>query len=82
MAKYLGKGAKEIRGTDEARFFRYVPVNKAVDHALQAVLPFDMMTEVVKKAKKIAVVHCPCRQTARLLTDSKCTHSLEILFKI
>jgi len=81
LAKYLGKGVEKGRGTDEARFFRYVPVNKAVDHVLQAVLPFDMMTEVVKKAKKIAVVHCPCRQTARLLTDSKCTHSLEVCIK-
>ena len=81
LGKYLGKGVKETRGTDKALFYRYVPVNKAVDHALQAVLPFDMMTEVVKKAKKIAVVHCPCRQTARLLTDSKCTHTLENCIK-
>ncbi|WAC08332.1 MAG: 4Fe-4S binding protein [Thermodesulfobacteriota bacterium] len=81
LEKYLAKGAKEVRGADKTRFYRYVPVNKAVEHALQAVLPFDMMTEVVKKARKIAVVHCPCRQTARILKDSKCTHSLEICIK-
>jgi len=81
LAKYLGKGAKIIRGTDTTRLYRYVPVNQVVNQALQAVFPFDMMTEVVKKARRIAVTYCPCRQTARLLKDYQCRHSLEVCIK-
>ncbi|MBW1840049.1 MAG: 4Fe-4S binding protein [Deltaproteobacteria bacterium] len=81
MGTFLVKATPEVRGTENTRLFRYVPVNKAVDHTLQAVLPYDMMKDVINKARKIAVVHCPCRQLARLLTDSKCTHSLEVCLK-
>lgn len=81
LAKYVKKATPQNRGTDETRFYRYIPVDKAVDHALQAVYPYDMIAEVVKKARKIAVVHCPCRQIARLLTKSQCTHSLEVCLK-
>lgn len=65
----------------QKQLFRYVPVNKAVDRTLQAILPFDMMTEVVNKAKKIAVASCPCRMGAQVLEDRKCTHSLETCMK-
>jgi len=81
LGKFLVKETSAFSGTDETRFFRYVPVNKAVDHSLQAVFSYDQMTEVVNKAGKIAVVHCPCRQAARLLTDTKCTHTLEVCLK-
>lgn len=81
LAKYLQKGGDVVSGTENVRLFRYVPVNKTVNNALQAVYSYDMMEEVIKKARKIAVVHCPCRQTARLTTESKCTHTLENCIK-
>ena len=81
MNTYLQKEGAQAMNTQKARLFRYVPVNKAVDYSLQAVYTYDMMTEVINKANKIAVVLCPCRQTARLLYDSKCTHSLEVCMK-
>ena len=81
LAKYLQKGGDVVSGTENVRLFRYIPVNKAVNNALQAVYSYDMMEEVVKKARKIAVVHCPCRETARLITKSKCTHTLENCIK-
>ena len=81
LGRYVKKATPENRGTDKTRFYRYVPVNKVVDNALQAVYTYDMITEVVNNAKKIAVVHCPCRQMTRLLTKSKCTHSLEVCLK-
>jgi len=81
LGKYVVKATPQNRGTENTRFYRYVPVNKAVDHSLQAVYTYDMITEVVNKARKIAVVHCPCRQIARLLTKSTCTHSLEVCLK-
>lgn len=81
LLKYLAKGRDSVSGTEHTRLYRYVPVNKAVEQTLQAVLPYDMMTEVVKKAKRIAVVHCPCRVRARFLGDSKCTHTLEACIK-
>ena len=81
LAKYLQKGGDVVSGTENVRLFRYIPVNKALGNALQAVYSYDMMEEVIKKAKKIAVVHCPCRETARLITESKCTHTLENCIK-
>jgi ferredoxin/DNA-binding IclR family transcriptional regulator len=77
VVQYLKKGRDET----PKHLYRYVPVNKAVDHTLQAVYTYDMMTEVVASASKIAVAHCPCRQRARLLTDSTCTHTLENCIK-
>ena len=81
LAKYLQKGGDIVSGTENVRLFRYIPVNKAVNNALQAVYSYDMMEEVIKKARKIAVVHCPCREAARLITESKCTHTLENCIK-
>ena len=81
LAKYLQKGGDVVSGTENVRLFRYIPVNKALGNALQAVYSYDMMEEVIKKARKIAVVHCPCRETARLITESKCTHTLENCIK-
>lgn len=81
LGKYLVKSTARFRGTENTRLFRYVPVNKVVDHAQQAVYSYDMMAEVVRKARKIAVVHCPCRQAVRLLTDRACTHTLETCIK-
>ena len=81
LAKYLQKGGDIVSGTENVRLFRYIPVNKALSNALQSVYSYDMMEEVIKKARKIAVVHCPCREAARLITESKCTHTLENCIK-
>ncbi|MDO8722490.1 MAG: hypothetical protein Q7J31_09720 [Syntrophales bacterium] len=59
LAKYLEKGGDVVSGTENVRLFRYIPVNKALSNALQAVYSYDMMEEVIKKSRKIAVVHCP-----------------------
>jgi hypothetical protein len=40
-----------------------------------------MMEEVIKKVKVIALVHCPCRATARLIGKKRCDHSLENCIK-
>lgn len=77
LLQYMKKGGRE--GIE--RLNRYVPVNIAVDHTLQAIYPYDMMVEVVNKAKKIAVAHCPCRQRARLLSSTACSHTLENCIK-
>ena len=77
LVTYLRKGRSET----PQHIYRYVPVNKVVDHALQAVYTYDMMVEVVKKATRIAVVHCPCRQRARLVGGNACTHTLENCIK-
>ena len=81
LQTYLTKVGDKTSGSESTRFYRYIPVNKAVEVSPQAVYTYDMITEVIDKAEKIAVVHCPCRQTARLLTDSKCTHSLDVCLK-
>lgn len=81
ITKPLSDYMKQGRDKTPKRLCRYVPVNKAVDHTLQAVYTYDMMTEVVNKATRIAVAHCTCRQTARLIKDSTCMHTLENCIK-
>ena len=81
LGKFGVKTTDQFRGSDKTRLYRYVPVNKAVDHTLQGVFTYDQMSEVVRKARKIAVVHCPCRQAMRLMTDRGCDHSLEVCIK-
>ncbi len=81
LGKFGVKHTDRFRGSEKTRLYRYVPVNKAVDHTLQGVFTYDQMTEVVNRARKIAVVHCPCRQAVRLLTDRGCNHSLEVCLK-
>jgi ferredoxin len=83
LANYMKKGMKkgQIAKTERAHLMRYIPVNKVVDHSLQAVFSYDMMTEVVNKSRKIAVVHCSCRKRVPVLTGKKCTHTLEACLK-
>lgn len=40
-----------------------------------------MMEELIKKVRRIALVHCPCRATAQLLGKKRCLHSLENCIK-
>jgi hypothetical protein len=47
---------------------------------VQAVLPHDMMNNVLDNAKKFAVAHCSCRVQADLMERS-CEHPLEVCLK-
>jgi NAD-dependent dihydropyrimidine dehydrogenase PreA subunit len=82
IAKYAGKEQlKEVYGNTKTKTFRYLPATLSFEPENHAVFPFEMMEEVIKKVKVIALVHCPCRTTAQLIGKKRCDHSLENCIK-
>jgi NAD-dependent dihydropyrimidine dehydrogenase PreA subunit len=82
IAKYSGKEQlKEVYGNTKTKAFRYLPAMVSVEPVQHAVFPFEMMEEVIKKVKVIALVHCPCRATAQLIGKKRCDHPLENCIK-
>jgi NAD-dependent dihydropyrimidine dehydrogenase PreA subunit len=61
--------------------YRYIPVNEAVKGPFQAVYPYEVMEAIIRRARTIAVAHCPCRMTAQLLGKALCDHPLEVCLK-
>ncbi len=82
VIKYTGKEQfREVYGTTKAKAFRYIPAMVSVEPEQHAVFPFEMMEEVIKKVKVIALVHCPCRTMARLSGRTRCDYPLENCIK-
>jgi len=86
MAELVVKYSKrdqlyEAYGKTETKPLRYIPASRSIDPEQHAVFPFEMMEEVIQKAKVIALVHCPCRATAHLIGKKRCDHSLENCIK-
>lgn len=85
MAELIVKYSKrnelyEVYGKPKTKPLRYIPSIPSLDPAEHAVFPFEMIEEVVKKAQIIAVAHCPCRVTSRLIGKG-CKHELENCIK-
>ncbi len=85
MAELIVKYSKkeqlyEAYGKTETKAFRYVPASLAIDPDQHAVFPFEMMEEVIRRVQVIALAHCPCRVTARLLGRG-CDHPIENCMK-
>ena len=81
IAKYFNRQVtREAYASSETKPFRYIPVNQSIERDIQAVYPYDSMGQVIEKATVIAVAHCPCRVTARLLGKG-CDHPLEVCLK-
>ncbi|MFX0000208.1 MAG: 4Fe-4S binding protein [Candidatus Hodarchaeota archaeon] len=60
--------------------FRFIPVDETIEPETQAILPYQVMSEIIKKAKVIAVAHCICRQSMKLI-GRECEHPLEVCMK-
>lgn len=71
---------EETYGTTP-KAYRYIPVKEAVKGPFQAVFPYEAVEVVVRRARTIAVAHCPCRMTAQLLGKALCDHPLEVCMK-
>jgi NAD-dependent dihydropyrimidine dehydrogenase PreA subunit len=73
----------EAYATTKTKNYRYIPVKEAIehDHGMHAVFPFDQMESVIKKARRIAVAHCPCRMVAELRDRKRCDHEMEVCIK-
>ncbi len=82
MVKYFrSPEIQETYGATPTKAFRYIPVQEAIEGPFQAVYPYEMMEVVIRRARTIAVGHCPCRMTARLLGKALCDHPLEVCLK-
>ncbi|MFX0059908.1 MAG: 4Fe-4S binding protein, partial [Candidatus Heimdallarchaeota archaeon] len=60
--------------------FRFIPVDEIVEPETQTILPYHVMEEIIKKAKVIAVAHCICRQSTKLI-GRECEHPKEVCMK-
>jgi len=71
----------KIYGGVKTKSYKYSPANAAIDLAMQGVLPCEQIGPIVAQATRIAVAHCPCRMSAKLLGREDCHHSLEVCLK-
>lgn len=71
----------ETYGKTETKACRYVPASLSIDPGGHAVFPFEMMEQLIQKVNVVALVHCPCRATARLIGKKRCNHPLENCIK-
>jgi len=82
VVKYCGKQQNmEVYGNTKTKAFRYLPAMASLVPEQHAVFPFEMMEEVIRKVKVIALVHCVCRSTAQLMGKKRCNHILENCIK-
>jgi NAD-dependent dihydropyrimidine dehydrogenase PreA subunit len=72
---------EEVYGQTPTKAFRYVPASVSIEPESHAVFPFEMMEEVIRRVKVVALVHCPCRATAQLIGKKRCDHLLENCIK-
>jgi len=79
---YRRKVTDEYCGDDKTRTkaYRYIPVKEAIEVTQQGVYDYDMMEDVIQRARVIAVAHCPCRVAAQL-RGRGCDHLLEVCLK-
>jgi Fe-S-cluster-containing hydrogenase component 2 len=82
MVKYFrSREIQETYGATPTKAYRYIPIKEAVKGPFQAVYPYEVMEAVIRRARTIAVAHCPCRMTAQLLGKALCDHPLEVCMK-
>lgn len=80
VAKYFNRKVTEEAYGSQTKQYRYIPVGQAVKPELQAVFPVQLMVDVIDKARRIAVAHCPCRISYRLVGRG-CDHPTEVCMK-
>lgn len=80
VAKYFNRQVTQESYGSKTKAYRYIPVRKAIKADLQAVFPMQLMEDVVAKARRIAVAHCPCRIGYRLVGRG-CEHPTEVCMK-
>jgi Na+-translocating ferredoxin:NAD+ oxidoreductase subunit B len=70
---------KAVSGKIQPPLFRSVPVGVEIEKD-GGVLPYDDITQLIKKQDYIAVAECYCRKPKRLLGEEVCDHPLEVCF--
>jgi|Deesub1362A_J573_1020465.scaffolds.fasta_scaffold00216_65 Na+-translocating ferredoxin:NAD+ oxidoreductase RNF subunit RnfB len=71
------------KGDVSPQNFRYIPINISIESLQpeQAIYPHEMIVEIVRKARKIAVAHCACRVRYELANGEHCGHPEEVCIK-
>ena len=72
---------QKVYGGARTKSFKYSPANKSIEIPMQGVMPNEQIGPIVDAATKIAVAHCPCRMSAKILGRTDCSHSLEVCVK-
>ncbi|MBW1780990.1 MAG: 4Fe-4S binding protein [Deltaproteobacteria bacterium] len=72
---------RKIYGGSPTKTYTYSPASLTVNIPMQGVLPNEQISSIVDSATTVAVAHCPCRLSARILGRTDCTHSLEVCIK-
>ncbi|MGB6065991.1 MAG: 4Fe-4S binding protein [Desulfomonilaceae bacterium] len=80
VAKYFNRQVTQEAYGSKTKQYRYIPVGKAVKPGLQAVFPIQLMERVITDARRVAVAHCPCRISYRLVGKG-CDHPTEVCMK-
>lgn len=71
----------QIYGGVSTKSYKYSPANLTIDVSMQGVFSNEQMSSIVQSTTKIAVAHCPCRMSAKVLGRKDCHHSLENCLK-
>ncbi len=71
----------KVYGGVPTKSYKYSPANLTIEVPMQGVMPNEQIGSIVEAASKIAVAHCPCRMSAKILGRTDCSHSLEVCIK-
>jgi ferredoxin len=71
----------KVYGGVRTKSYKYTPANLSVEVPMQGVMPNEQIGSIVDTATRIAVAHCPCRLSAKILGRTDCPHSLEVCIK-
>jgi len=80
VAKYFNREVTSEAYGSKTSAFRYIPVGKAIGAGVQAVFPIQLMEDIIARARRIAVAHCPCRVGYRMVGRG-CEHPTEVCMK-
>jgi NAD-dependent dihydropyrimidine dehydrogenase PreA subunit len=80
VLKYYNTEVTKESYSTEPIPFRFIPVDETIEPDTKAILPYQVMKEIIKKADVIAVAHCICRQSMKLIGRG-CDHPLEVCMK-
>ncbi len=72
---------RQVYGGVPTKCFKYTPASLSIDVPIQGVFPNEQMGPIVEATQKIALAHCPCRMSAKILGRTDCEHSLKVCLK-
>jgi formate hydrogenlyase subunit 6/NADH:ubiquinone oxidoreductase subunit I len=71
----------KVYGGVATKTYKYSPANASINLPMQGVMPNEQIGTIVDAATQIAVAHCPCRMSAKILGRTDCEHRLEVCLK-